>query len=35
MKVYLAHNFAAREWLRDVVKPMFEQMGHVVTSSWV
>ena len=35
MKVYLAHNFAAREWLKDFVVPYIESFGHKVTSSWI
>jgi nucleoside 2-deoxyribosyltransferase len=35
MKVYLAHNFLARDWLRETVKPFFEAAGHVVTSRWI
>lgn len=35
MKVYLAHNFGAREWLRDQVNPLVESAGHIVTSRWV
>lgn len=34
MKVYLAHNYAARGWLKQVV-PMFEAAGHEVTSRWI
>ena len=34
MKVYLAHNFAAREYLRKVI-PIIEKEGHEVTSSWI
>jgi nucleoside 2-deoxyribosyltransferase len=34
-KVYLAHNFAAREFLATVVKPWLESLGHTVTSSWL
>ena len=33
--IYLAHNFAAREWLRDEVKPFFEQNGVEVASFWI
>jgi nucleoside 2-deoxyribosyltransferase len=35
MKVYLAHNFAAREWLKEFVIPYIEDYGHKVTSSWI
>lgn len=34
MKIYLAHNFKARWWLRDYIK-LLESMGHTVTSSWI
>lgn len=34
MKVYLAHNYAAKGWLRQVV-PMFEVVGHQITSRWI
>lgn len=34
MKIYLAHNFAAREALRDTVR-LIESLGHEVTSSWI
>ncbi len=33
--VYLAHNYAAREWLRRVVVPFFVAEGVDVTSAWV
>lgn len=35
MKVYIAHNFAAREWLRDEIKPLVESAGHAITSRWI
>lgn len=35
MRVYLAHNFAARDWLRENVIPFLESKGHKVTSSWI
>lgn len=34
MKIYLAHNYAARGWLQQVV-PMFEVAGHEITSRWL
>lgn len=34
MKIYLAHNFKARWWLRDY-KALLEQNGHEVTSRWI
>lgn len=34
MKIYLAHNFKARWWLRDYIK-LLERAGHIVTSSWI
>jgi hypothetical protein len=35
MTVYLAHNFAAREWLKEVVIPFIEENGHKVGASWI
>lgn len=35
MRVYLAHNFAAREHLRDDIKWKLEEAGFDVTSSWI
>ena len=34
MKLYLAHNFFARDWLPIVVS-MLEEQGHTCTSSWI
>lgn len=34
MKVYLAHNFAAREWLPTVVAQLTEA-GHESTGRWI
>jgi nucleoside 2-deoxyribosyltransferase len=34
-KVYLAHNFDAREWLAGTVLPLLEQNGIKVTSRWI
>ena len=34
MKVYLAHNYAAKEWLRGV-KERFVKCGIEVTSRWI
>jgi len=34
MKIYLAHNFKARWWLRDY-KALLELNGHKVTSRWI
>lgn len=34
MRIYLAHNFAAREWLPSVVKQVIEA-GHECTSRWI
>lgn len=34
MKLYLAHNFAAREWLQTQL-PRFAERGHEVTSRWI
>ena len=35
MTVYLAHNFAARKWLKMVVIPFIEENGHKVGASWI
>jgi hypothetical protein len=35
VKIYLAHNFAARESLRLNVIPVLEKAGHEVTSTWI
>ncbi len=35
MKIYLAHNYVAKDWLRSTVKPALEADGHVITSRWV
>jgi nucleoside 2-deoxyribosyltransferase len=35
MKIYIAHNFAARQTLLLTVVPTLERMGHVVTSRWI
>ncbi len=35
MKVYLAHNYAAKEILKDHVVPLIEARGHFVTSRWI
>lgn len=34
MKIYLAHNFAAREWLPTVVAQLTE-VGHESTGRWI
>ena len=34
MKIYLAHNFAAREWLPSVVAQITEA-GHKCTAKWI
>lgn len=34
MKIYLAHNFSAREYLKELVT-IINQFGHVVTSRWI
>ena len=34
-KVYLASNFAHRDFLRETVKPYLESRGHEVTSRWI
>lgn len=35
MTIYLAHNYAARQWLRDIVVPRLIQLGHTITARWV
>lgn len=34
MRIYVAHNFAARSWLPKVVAQI-EQLGHFCTSTWI
>ena len=34
MKIYIAHNFSAREWLPEVVHRI-KVAGHHVTSTWI
>jgi nucleoside 2-deoxyribosyltransferase len=35
MNVYVAHNFAARLWLRGEIVPILEANRHFVTSRWI
>src|SRR6267142_3869939 len=35
MKLYLAHNFDARNYLNIIVKPKLEAAGHIITSRWI
>jgi nucleoside 2-deoxyribosyltransferase len=35
MKVYLAHNYAAKDYLRTEVLPLMHAHGHLVTSRWI
>lgn len=35
MKLYLAHNFAARDWLRTEVIPKIRLAGHRVQANWI
>lgn len=35
MKIYIAHNFAARQELLDTIVPTLEALGHTVTSQWI
>ncbi len=35
MNVYIAHNFEAKNWLKNVIVPLFENAGHFVTSRWI
>jgi hypothetical protein len=35
MKIYLAHNFEARLWLRETIVPLLTAAGHEITSQWV
>lgn len=34
MKIYIAHNFAARDYLMDTVRGL-EEHGHECTSTWI
>lgn len=34
LKIYLAHNYKAREWLRQYVKQLTD-IGHTVTARWI
>jgi len=35
MKIYIAHNFEARRFLREHTLPFYEKNGHQVTSRWI
>ena len=35
MTIYLAHNFAARAWLKRHVIPKIEELRHIVTAEWI
>jgi nucleoside 2-deoxyribosyltransferase len=35
MKLYLAHNFAARDWLLASVIPALQAAGHKVIARWI
>lgn len=35
MRLYLAHNFDARNYLNTFVKPQLENAGHEITSRWI
>jgi|ERR1700741_685811 len=35
MKVYLAHNFEARDWLDTKIAHIIRNAGHEVTSNWI
>jgi nucleoside 2-deoxyribosyltransferase len=35
VKTYVAHNFAARDWLAKEILPKLEAAGHTCTSSWI
>lgn len=35
MKIYIAHNFAARLELREHLVPFLTRLGHEVTSTWI
>lgn len=35
MRFYLAHNYAAKEWLKENIVPILEREGHMVTSRWL
>jgi hypothetical protein len=35
MKIYLSHNYAAREWLNEHVKPILEAVGYSINARWL
>lgn len=35
MKIYIAHNFDARLYLRETVVPVYVKDGHTITSRWI
>jgi nucleoside 2-deoxyribosyltransferase len=35
VKLYLAHNFAARTWLREKVLPLLEKAGFECCATWI
>lgn len=35
MKIYIAHNFEARDWLKMEILPLLTSMGHTLTSDWI
>jgi hypothetical protein len=35
MKIYIAHNYAARQMLAYSVVPILTDLGHVITSRWI
>jgi nucleoside 2-deoxyribosyltransferase len=35
MKIYIAHNYAARQMLAETVVPILTGIGHTITSRWI
>lgn len=35
MKIYIAHNYAARQWILDEIKPKLEALDIEITSDWL
>jgi len=35
LKIYISHNYAARDWLRELVVPYFEKQGHSICARWI
>jgi nucleoside 2-deoxyribosyltransferase len=35
MKIYIAHNYEAKTFLKEQIVPIIEKQGHIVTSTWI